>query len=66
MRIRFLVAIASQEWGYGPGQEAEFPDEQASAFIEGGIAEAVQSVEPSPEPSPGESAPVKAALKKSK
>jgi hypothetical protein len=42
MRIRFLVSIASVEnWSYGPGNEAEFPDEQAQSFIAGGIAEVV-------------------------
>jgi len=46
MRIRFLVAIGSSEdWAFAPGEETDrFSNEQARAFIVGGIAEAVEVV----------------------
>ena len=43
MRVRFLTSIASASWSYAPGQEADFPDAQALAFIESGIAAPVKA-----------------------
>lgn len=46
MRVKLLVSIASPDWAYAPGQEAEIDGTTAAAWIESGIAEAVRCSAP--------------------
>ena len=43
VRVRFLVSIASADWSYAPGQEADLPDDQALAFVGSRIVEPVKA-----------------------
>ena len=45
MKVRFMVAIASEEWSYRPGETAWLDAVQAEKFIAGKIAVAVPDVD---------------------
>ncbi len=46
MKVRILVSIASPDWAYAPGEVVELPAEQAQAWVDAGLAEAVEQPAP--------------------